>query len=67
MRDEAAAAIESTTSGRDKAALLKRLLEIMEEIEALPDPQADKNPAQEARERARRANGTAQRKPTADI
>jgi len=35
--------IEDTTSGRDVAALSKRLIEISEKIEALPDPE-DTNP-----------------------
>lgn len=37
LRDETARAIESTTSGRDVAALSKRLIEICELIEGLPD------------------------------
>lgn len=38
--------IEKTTSGRDVAALSKRLIEISEKIEALPDP-TDVNPVDE--------------------
>lgn len=38
--------IENTTSGRDVAALSKRLIEISEKIEALPDP-VDVNPLDE--------------------
>lgn len=41
--------IENTTSGRDVAALSKRLIEISEKIEALPDP-ADVNPIDEMAE-----------------
>ena len=58
MRDETAVAIEKTTSGRDKAALIKRLMEVMSELEALPEPGAKKNPAQAARSRARKRNAS---------
>ena len=66
LRDKLATAIDGCESGRDIAALSKRLMEVMSELDALPDPQANKNPAREARERVR-ANGVAQRKPTADV
>lgn len=36
--------IEATTSGRDVAALSKRLIEVSEMIDALPDPDGDVNP-----------------------
>lgn len=44
LRDITAATIENTTSGRDVAALSKRLIEICEAIDALPDPNAEGNP-----------------------
>ncbi|MBQ9005345.1 MAG: hypothetical protein IJ092_03110 [Atopobiaceae bacterium] len=37
LRDSIARAIDSEPSGRDVAALSKRLMEVMDEIEALPD------------------------------
>ena len=53
LRDKLAVSIDSCESGRDIAALSKRLMEVMGELDALPDPNAGKNPAQIARERAR--------------
>lgn len=53
LRDKLAAAIDDCESGRDIAALSKRLMEVMGELDALPDPNNGKNPAQMARERAR--------------
>lgn len=53
LRDKLAATIDGCESGRDIAALSKRLMEVMGELESIPDPCADKNPAQMARERAR--------------
>jgi hypothetical protein len=58
LRDVIIERIDSSESGRDIAALSKRLITVVDEIEALPDPNARKNPAQEARERAR-INGAA--------
>ena len=40
MRDIIAETIENTTSGRDVAALTKRLVEVSDLIDALPDPNA---------------------------
>lgn len=37
LRDKIAATIETTDSGRDIAALSKRLMEVMNEIDATPD------------------------------
>lgn len=37
LRDTLSAAIESTGSGRDVAALSKRLMEVIAEIDSLPD------------------------------
>ena len=56
LRDSIAAAIDGTNSGRDIAALSKRLMEVMEEIDALPDPNAQASPLEAARRR-RRADG----------
>ena len=38
LRDKLAETIENCESGRDMAANSKRLMEVMAEIEALPDP-----------------------------
>ena len=38
LRDKLAETIEKCESGRDMAANSKRLMEVMAEIEALPDP-----------------------------
>lgn len=60
LRDKIANTIDTTDSGRDIAALSKRLMEVMAEIEAMPDPSAEKkSKLQIAQERAesRRADG----------
>lgn len=49
LRDSIAAAIDGTDSGRDIAALSKRLMEVMAEIDALPDPEAGSDPVEAAR------------------
>lgn len=54
IRDDAAAMLEQTESARDKAALINRLLEVMDRLDSMPDPNAEKNPAQKARERVKR-------------
>ena len=41
LRDKIAASIQDCESGRDVAALSKRLMEVMNEIEALPKPKND--------------------------
>ena len=46
LRDETAEAIESSASGRDIAALSKRLMEICDSIDAMPSPE-DANPIDE--------------------
>lgn len=51
LRDKIAATIDGTDSGRDIAALSKRLMEVMREIDALPDPQAEDDPVEAARKR----------------
>ena len=42
LRDKLAETIENCESGRDMAANSKRLMEVMAEIEALPDPEETK-------------------------
>lgn len=54
LRDTIAKAIDGCESGRDIAALSKRLMEVIAEIDALPDPAAEANPLQAEQERARR-------------
>lgn len=51
LRDSIAAAIDGTDSGRDIAALSKRLMEVMAEIDALPDESAGDDPVEAARRR----------------
>lgn len=46
LRDETASAIENSASGRDIAALSKRLMEICDSIDAMPSPE-DANPIDE--------------------
>jgi hypothetical protein len=41
LRDKLAAAIASSESGRDVAALSKRLMEVMDEIERLPQDRSE--------------------------
>ena len=53
LRDKLAETIQNCESGRDMASNSKRLMEVMGELDALPDPNNGKNPAQIARERAR--------------
>ena len=42
LRDKLAETIQNCESGRDMASNSKRLMEVMAEIEALPDPTAKK-------------------------
>lgn len=42
LRDKIAETIENCESGRDMAANSKRLMEVMAELEALPNPNAKK-------------------------
>ena len=44
LRDVTAKTIESTGSGRDVAALSKRLMEICDKLDTLPSPDEDANP-----------------------
>ncbi len=41
LRDKIAESIQDCDSGRDVAALSKRLMEVMGELDALPKPKAD--------------------------
>lgn len=41
LRDKIAASIQDCESGRDVAALSKRLMEVMDEIDSLPKPKGD--------------------------
>lgn len=54
LRDKIAATIDSTESGRDIAALSKRLMEVMAQIDALPDPEASNDPVEAMREKRAR-------------
>ena len=49
LRDSIAATIDGTDSARDVAALAKRLMEVMEAIDALPDPEAEASPLDAAK------------------
>lgn len=51
LRGTLAETIDNTESGRDIAALSKRLMEVMAELDALPDPLSEKNPLQRQQER----------------
>ena len=48
LRDKIADSIQNCESGRDVAALSKRLMEVMNEIDALPKPKKD-SPLQKAK------------------
>lgn len=53
LRDKLARTIDECESGRDIAALSKRLMEVMGELDALPDPNKAANPVQSARRKVR--------------
>lgn len=53
LRDKLATTIDGTDSGRDIAALSKRLMEVEAELDALPDPKAKQNPLQKEAARAK--------------
>ncbi len=58
LRDRLAATLEKTSSGRDVAALSKRLMEVTEELDALPDPDAvSSSPIQRQQERVAKRRG----------
>lgn len=48
LRDKIASSIQDCESGRDVAALSKRLMEVMNEIDALPKPK-DESPLSKAK------------------
>lgn len=53
LRDEIATTIETCGSGRDMAALSKRLIEVVDEIEAIDAKKAERaNPVQRAKMKA---------------
>ncbi len=53
LRDALADAIDKTESGRDIAALSKRLIEVMDELDGLPDDaEAERNAVMRQRRRA---------------
>lgn len=49
LRDAVAETIDAKDSARDIAALSKRLMEVMEAIDALPDPEAEASPLDAAK------------------
>ena len=49
LRDAVAETIDAKDSARDIAALSKRLMEVMAEIDALPDPETESSPLDAAR------------------
>lgn len=49
LRDAVAETIDAKDSARDIAALSKRLMEVMAEIDALPDPEAEASPLDAAK------------------
>lgn len=49
LRDAVAETIDAKDSARDIAALSKRLMEVMAEIDALPDPEAEAGPLDAAK------------------
>lgn len=53
LRDKLASTIDGTDSGRDIAALSKRLMEVTAELDSLPDPEADMSPVDKARKKKR--------------
>lgn len=58
LRDHLAKRIDECESGRDSAALTKRLMEVMDELETLPDPNAKTKTAVEiAREKVAARHG----------
>lgn len=44
MRDKLAKTIDASASGRDIAALSKRLMEVSAELDSMPNPEASMNP-----------------------
>ena len=60
LRDKLAGAIDDCNSGRDLAALSRRLIDVMEKIPSTPDPDVPKTPLQRAREQ-RKEDASARR------
>lgn len=58
LRDEITKTIEKTDSGRDIAALSKRLMEVMQLLDALPYPKAKNTKVQDAQQRVARRKKT---------
>ena len=56
LRDKIAETIENCESGRDMAANSKRLMEVMAELESLPDPK-EKRVSKHDRLKTRHENG----------
>lgn len=56
LRDKLAETIEHCESGRDMASNSKRLMEVMEELESMPDPNATKKISKHDRLKAKREN-----------
>ena len=56
LRDKIAETIDNCESGRDMAANSKRLMEVMAELEALPDPK-EKKVSKHDRLKSRHENG----------
>lgn len=52
LRDKLASTIDACESGRDTAALSKRLMEVMDELDSLPKEKAD-SPLARARAKAK--------------
>jgi len=50
LRDKLASTIETCESGRDVAALSRRLMDVCAELETIPDKSAPKSPLQQMRE-----------------
>lgn len=58
LRNNLAVQIDDCKSGRDAAALSKRLIEVINELETLPEPNVKyQNPVQKARAKAEARNG----------
>ena len=56
LRDKLAETIQNCDSGRDMASNSKRLMEVIAEIEALPDPDAEKKISKHDRLKAKHEN-----------
>lgn len=57
LKRRVARQIDTCDSGRDIAALSKRMMEIAEELDALPDPEAKASPLEAARRRVAARGG----------